>query len=226
MTAALDIAADGGVGHVGRERFEIRLRDEQLADGARSKVVETVHPVWINPPAETAAFIRWAAERYTEAPDLRPIHLVALMATYPFFGDITAAVGRMLRSSGAVDSLQVRGRMKAQWGDRDAVSVATRKCLLTLRSFGVISGDRGSTTSTAGERFCLSGDWAMWAVGALLLTRGSEMIDAPTVESAPEFFFLDVRVPATDAYPLLERLTSGDGRTVHSLRLKPGVISR
>ena len=58
----------------------------------------------------------------------------------------------------------------------------------------------------------------LWATCALLLTRGSEQTDGTTVESAPEFFFLDLRVPKGGAFPLLERTTSGDTRTIFALR--------
>ena len=218
MALALDLACEGSTGRDARERLEIRLRDTELAAVARSKVVETLHPVWLNPPAETARFTRWAIEHSPDVADLRAMNLVALMATYPFVGDVMATVGRLLRADGQVDAAQLRERLKARWGDRDAVNVAERKCILTLRWFGVLTGDRGSGISRPGERFTLTGEWAMWAIAALLLTRQIESTDALTVEAAPEFFFLDVRVPAGAAHPLLERMMSGDRRTTFAQR--------
>jgi hypothetical protein len=217
-TIALDVALDGGAGIEGRERLEISLRDENMAPVARDKVVDVLHPVWINPPDETAAFIAWAKEHAYEVADPRPVHLVALMATYPFFGGLVAIAGRMLRNEGYVDSIIVRERLKGQWGDRDSVGVATRKGILTLRSFGVLVGARGSTRSVAGVRFVMNNDWASWAACALLLTRGSETADAATVETAPELFFLDLQIGNTAKFPLLERITSSDGRSRIALR--------
>ena len=185
---------------------------------ARAKVVEMLHPVWINPPDDTRPFIAWAIEHSPEAPDLRVANLLALMGTYPFFADVLGAVGRLLRTDGFVDAVQLRDRLKARWGDRDSVSLAERKCVLTLRWFGVLEGDRGSGISRAGRSFDLAGDWAMWAVAALLLGRESELTDALTVETAPELFFVKVKVPAASAHPLLERMTSGDRRTTFGLR--------
>lgn len=78
-------------------------------------------------------------------------------------------------------------------------------------------GVRGQRLSP-GERFRLEGDWALWAVTALLPSRGSETVDALVVESAPEFFFLDLCVPRSAAYPLLERTTSGNGQTIDRRR--------
>lgn len=218
MASALDLACEGATGRDARERLEIRLRDADLADVARQKVVETIHPVWLNPPPETTPFARWAIERSPEVPDLRPVNLIALMATYPFFGDVTAAVGRLLRVDGHVDAAQLRARLKARWGDRDSVNVAERKCILTLRWFGVLEGERGSGISRAGERFKLDGDWALWTAAGLILARDIESADAATVEAAPELFFLDVRVPSRTDHPLLERSTSGDRRTTFLLR--------
>lgn len=212
-TIALNVALDGGAGIEGREHLEISLRDEIEATIAREKVVDVLHPVWINPPDETAAFIAWAKEHVDEVSDLRPVHLVALMATYPFFGGLVATAGRMLKNEGYVDSVIVRERLKGQWGDRDSVGVATRKGIQTLRSFGVLVGDRGSTRSSPGTRFAMIDDWALWAACALLLARDAESTDAAIVETAPEFFFLDLRVGGIATFPLLERVTSGDGRS-------------
>jgi hypothetical protein len=217
-TAALDVALDGGRGSEGRERLEIRMRDHGMAPAARLKVVEILHPIWINPPSETAEMIDWAREHAVEVADLRPVHLVALMATYPFFGDLVAAVGRMLKVEGSIDSVRIRERLKAKWGDRDSIGVATRKGILTLRAFGVLVGDRGATASQPGVRFAMTDDWALWAAAALLLARGSDTTDGATVETAPEFFFLDLRVPGGSRFPLLERVTSGDGRARLALR--------
>jgi hypothetical protein len=140
------------------------------------------------------------------------------MATYPFFADVLGVVGRLLRSDDKVDAVHVRQRLTARWGDRDAVNVAQRKCILTLRWFGVLSGERGSGISVAGERFTMVDEWALFTVAALLLGRDVDLIDSGTVETAPELFFLDIRVPPTAVHPLLERITSGDRRTTYALR--------
>lgn len=47
------------------------------------------------------------------------------------------------------------------------------------------------------------------------------MVDGGTVETAPEFVFLDVRVPGRRDHPLLERATSGERRVTYSLRQAP-----
>jgi hypothetical protein len=218
LDAALSIARDGDVGAVGRERLEILLRDTDLAPEARAKIVEMVHPVWINPPVETQGLIQWAVGHVDEITDPRAVHLVAIMATFPFFGDACATVGRLLRAGGEIDATQLGSRMKARWGDRDAISLATRKCLQTLRAFGALQKESGSSTSRAGERLGLEGDWGLWALAALLLTRGADALDATTAETAPEFFFLGLRVSGGAPHVLLERRTSGDGRTLYALR--------
>jgi len=211
--AALDVALDGGSGLDGRERLEIRLRDAEMAPVARSKVVKALHPVWINPPEETAAFIAWAKEHAADVAALRPVHLVALMAMYPFFGDLVAAAGRMLKNDGHVDTGLLRDRLKSRWGDRDTIAVAARKGVQTLRSFGVLVGRRGSTQSVPGVRFSMDDDWALWVAAALLLSRSGDTTDAGTVETAPEFFFLDLRVggfvqvPATRAHHVRDART-------------------
>jgi hypothetical protein len=218
MDAAMDVASSGGIGKDGRDRLDIRLRDSGLTDEARRKSVETIHPVWINPPRDTRDFITWAVERSSEVAEMRPVHLIALAATYPFFGDASAIIGRLLRSGYVIDAADVRRHLKARWGDRDAINVAVRKVIQTMRSFGVLAGGRGSAVSHQAERFPITGEWALWTAVALLLTRDAEMTNPLTVESAPEFFYLDLLLPAAGVHPLLEPMRSGDGRMTFALR--------
>jgi hypothetical protein len=187
------------------------LSDMGLPKWARVKVREIVGPVWLDPPSETASLIRWARDNVSPTSDLRAVHLLALMATYPFFDDVCIAVGRLLRLQGEVTTSDLRSRLRAKWGDREIVHVAQRMCVYTLRAFGALSVEARSVSRPA-DPLPLSGDLGMWAVHALVLARNTESIDLMEIDVAPEMFFVSLEPPQGNGYSLLERFATGTGR--------------
>jgi hypothetical protein len=222
MDAALAIGQRPGDGDQ-RALLEATLSDMGLPKWARVKVREIVGPVWLDPPNETAAFIHWARDNVDPTGDLRAIHLLALMATYPFFGDVCTAVGRLLRLQGDVTTSDLRSRLRAKWGDREIVEVAQRMCIYTLRAFGALSAEPRASVSRPAEPLLLSRDLGMWAVHALVLARNAESIDIMEVDAAPEVFFTSLEAPRGNGYPLLERFSMAGGRAefVLSQWIKP-----
>lgn len=186
-----------------------RLSETHLRPSTASRVVQVLLPVWVAPPPETKEMIEWALHNSEEATDLRGVHLVALLATYPFFGDVCTAVGRLLKLQDAVSTDEIRSRLRAQWGDRETTNTAQRNCIRTLRAFGVLDAERGASSSTAGEQFELPSSMLRWAAHALILSREAESVHEQDVSSAAEFFFLRIPSGATGDYPLLEFLNIG-----------------
>lgn len=211
LDAAFAIGRQHGDGDP-RQLLEMALSDMALAKWARIKVREIVGPVWLDPPKETASFIGWARANVDPARDLRAIHLLALMATYPFFGDVCTAVGRLLRLQGEVTTSDLRSRLRAKWGDREIVEVAQRMCIYTLRAFGALSAEPRASVSRPAEPLPLPRDLGMWAVHALVLARNAESIDLMEIDVAPEIFFTSVEAQPGNGYPLLERFSMAAGR--------------
>jgi hypothetical protein len=199
-------------GETDRRVLDLALSDEKLAKGARGKVVEVVAPVWLTPPPETARLVAWALANTDPTADLRALHLLVLMATYPFFGDVCATVGRLLRLNGEIGTGDLRERLRAKWGDREVIQVAQRKCVQTLRDFGAVHAHPRSTVSYSAPPLPLPAGMSIWAIHALVLSRDAESIDLIEVDGAPELFFTRLEVTTASAYPLLERFSQGAGR--------------
>ena len=156
--------------------------------------------------------IEWALANSREVADLRAVHLLALIAIYPFFSDVCAISGRLLRIDGEVQSAELRKRLRAKWGDREVVDVAQRKCIQTLRAFGALAGERGTVVSQPGERLPLPESLAPWAIHAVVLGRNAESIDVGEIGAAPEAFFTDIVMRGMNGYALLERFNVGPSR--------------
>jgi hypothetical protein len=141
-----------------------------------------------------------------------------MLATYPFFGDVCAALGRELSLHGQASVTSVRRRLKQRWGDRVAIDVATRAVIRTVRNLGVVSGPKGATQVKPGEQLAVPANLAPWLVHALLLSRCSQEIHEREVRASPELFMVVPPRGRSARYPYLERFTEGGDRTVLRVR--------
>src|SRR5690625_57351 len=60
------------------------------------------------------------------------------MAAYPFFKDVVLEFGRLFQLQEDVASMSIRKRMKASYGERRRVEVATSAVLSSLKAWNVI----------------------------------------------------------------------------------------
>ncbi len=227
LDTALRLAAqEGQTGHW-REILDVSLREDIPAPEARDKTLVALSHVWFTPPVMAEPMIRWAIGTAPALDDTRPLHVGALLATYPFFGEVCAAVGRMTALGQPAHTPEVRRRVRERWGDRETVDVAARRCIRTLRSLGLLVGDTGSSTSRPTDRLKVPPVLRVWLVHALLLSRGIDAVDEREVRKAPELFGLDLP-PGSQGheYPFIERHTEGGGRTVLTRRSTPPASPR
>lgn len=117
-----------------REQLLDRLAEEVPGQEACRKTVTLLTRLWMRVPEDHEALQR---EALALLPDVLPqdrvwLHWGMAMLAYPFFYDVVATVGRLLRLHGEVDSLQVRRRMRETWGQRTTLDRAIRRVLQTL----------------------------------------------------------------------------------------------
>jgi hypothetical protein len=209
-----------------RNQIEIALRDRILAAESRKKTVRAVWRTWLEPPEQAREMIAWARARSPEIGDSRPLHMGALIATHPFFGDICAAIGRELAQGGSIRVTAVRQRIRERWAARQSVDVAVRAAVRTLRSFGLVSaGPRGRTAELI-SRLEVPEELRGWLGHALLIARGVGEIDLEAVRSAPEFFMLVIGPGAPRAYGGVEVAVEGGRRGVLQLTGEPSIQGR
>ncbi len=214
LDAALRIARETDDLDSVRARLHVALGDSGLGAAARVKTVTVLVRTWADPRTECAGAIRWAREHLAAEEDMRAIHFGALLAAYPFFGDVCAAAGRVLALEESVTTPDLRERMRAAWGDRRTVHNAVQRAVKTLRAFQVLTGAAGTSVSGRGVRLPVSPRAGRWIAHTLLLSRGAEAVDEREVRSAPELFGLRLPDHLNSGYELIERHREGGGRTV------------
>jgi len=223
LDAALRIAAQEDQPSDRRDLLDVALREDLPAPAARDKTLVALSHVWLTPPVVTEPMIRWAIGTAPALDDTHPLHVGALLATYPFFGDVCAAVGRMTALGQPAHTPEIRRRVRERWGDRQTVDVAAQRCIRTLRSLGLLVGDTGSSTSRTAPRLKVPRALRAWLIHALLISRGIDAVDEREVRKAPELFGLDLPPSGGQdrEYPFIERHTEGGGRTVLTRRSIP-----
>lgn len=199
-----------------RRLLTVALRDYVSAQEAEGKTKKCLTRVWVNPPGNARAMIKWAREHPSVASDRRLLHIGALIATYPFAGSVIADIGRSLSLTGQADTLDIRRRARMRWGDRESVAVGARKVYTTLRNLGVLEGGT-KTPLVRASGVAASPTATAWLLHAVLASRTQTSMSEADAIAAPELFWADMRRPNGD-YPLLERHTEGLNRTVWEVR--------
>jgi len=204
-----------------RTALEMWMRDRIQSESGREKTVTLLARIWLEPPSSATEMIAWATEQLPAFADPRPLHIGAMLATYPFFGDACAATGRQLALAHVVHTTDLKGRLRKRWGDRGAIDVGAQSVVRTLRALAVLVGRPGRTDSTRGEHVPVPPSLTLWIAHALSLTRGTGEVDKVALESSPELFMLELASLQPDGYPFGDVFTEGGGRTVFRARTTP-----
>lgn len=122
--------------------------DDYLADalggrgggGNRGKTITVLGRIWSNVPAPCRELRDRAITTLgaVSSQERIAVHWALATAVYPFFGDVTTAVGRLLALQGDVERHAVLKRLTGSWGDRPAVSRACRAIWSSLIRWGVM----------------------------------------------------------------------------------------
>lgn len=177
--------------------------DEYLADsvsgeghsGNRGKTITVLCRVWATPPKPCRDLQQLAFQLLPDAlPDQRlALHWGMTIAAYPFFGDVMDAVGRLLSIQGDVQRGGVIQRLYETWGQRPAVSRATRAAWQSAIWWGTLSqaDERGSYTS-AKRAIRLSRPLESFLVEAALHWASSKPIAVSSLKALPCMFPFDM----------------------------------
>jgi hypothetical protein len=91
--------------------------------------------IWVAVPKHLRPFRDEGLKHVQQLPvdERLAVHWGMVMAVYPFFGAVAAAVGRLVRLQGTCAAAHVQRRLREQLGERETVARAVRR---TLRCFG------------------------------------------------------------------------------------------
>lgn len=211
LDVALRVATEHGDAADGRHLLTVALRDFVTPQEAENKTRKVLTRVWVVPPANAQAMIRWGIEHQQEMTDRRALHFGALLATFPFFGSVAAAAGRQIHLDGAADRKSLRAFARATFGERAFIDAGTSKSLATMRNLGVLDGP-GAGPFRVGSPLTVPPTFSSWFLHSLALTRQVESVRVSELSRAFELAALEID-PVASPYPLL-KLHAENGNTV------------
>jgi hypothetical protein len=211
LDVALRIATEHRKDPAARQLLGVALRDLVTRQEAENKTKKVLTRVWVAPPANVQPMIGWAIEHQEQFADRRALHYGALLATFPFFGSIAAAVGRQIHIDGAADRRTVRTHARVTFGEREFIDAGASKSIRTMRNLGVLGGPPDGPFHV-GARPLVPAALSSWFLHALILTRKVESASVADLSLAFELSFVEL-VPSALPYPFLE-MHAENGRTV------------
>ncbi len=183
----------------GRSTREVRASIRQMLGGVlaggkpRAALVKTttvlLH-IWSQVPHNALALRDRIAPVIADLspPQRLAAHWSMCMATYPFFLDVAANVGRLMTLQGEVSLVSLRRRLAERWGDRSLMPQATRKVVRSMVAWGALRDikpgqyTRGDCLVPVGERA------STFLVEAILLGSGRKSMPIPDIERHPALF--------------------------------------
>lgn len=215
LDVALRVATEHGDAPDARKLLTVALRDFVTPQEAENKTRKVLTRVWVVPPSNAHAMIRWGIEHLNEVTDRRVLHFGALLATFPFFGSMAAAVGRQIHLDGAVDRKSLKAFARSTFGEREFIDAGASKSVATMRNLGVLEGPRDGPYRV-GSDLSVPPSFSSWFLHALALTRQIETVRVTELSRAFELVALEVE-PIAAHYPLLE-MHAENGRTIAVMR--------
>lgn len=202
LDVALRVATEHGDADDARQLLTVALRDFVTPQEAENKTRKVLTRVWVVPPDNARSMIKWAIEHQTQLADRRALHFGALLATFPFFGAIAAAVGRQIHIDGVADRKSLRAFARSTFGEREFIDAGASKSLATMRNLDLLEGPKGGPY-VVGAQPTAPPMFSGWFLHALILTRQVESAGVADLTRAHELATVKIGSEVT-GYPFLE----------------------
>ena len=139
------------------------------------KVFIYLNRVWIDPPDYCKRLRDGGLEIFTKKPNADTAFLLTwgmCIASYPFFGHVAEATGRLLRLQGEVQAVQVNQRIREKYGDRHFVHRSVRYNLSTFIDLGALKQGAQKGVYAKGKVHRPKNDLEIsWLIEAVLHTQ-------------------------------------------------------
>lgn len=163
---------------------------------SRRKNITVLFRIWVSLPEECLEMRERAIDLLSK--DGESIHLCIhwgmMLIAYPFFRDVAGIIGKLLSLQGEVSLKQIQRRVAEQWGQRSTTSIAARKIVRMMASWGVLKETtiRGNYIST--KRAKIFDEGALWLTEALLRADQTKSIPLERLPSAHSAFPFEIAI--------------------------------
>lgn len=159
--------------------------------GNRAKVITILMRVWVKPPQPLRALRADGLELLARLPADQhlAVHWGMVMAVYPFWGNVAAQVGRLLRLQGHAVAAQVQRRLREQYGERETIARAARRVLRSFIDWGVLTETGTPGVYASGVSLALRDPGLIvWLTEVVLHAQAALTLPLRQVLDAPSLF--------------------------------------
>ena len=163
----------------------------QAVRGNREKIITILLKVWVTVPKELEPLRLEGLNllRQISRPEHLAVHWGMVMATYPFWADVAAQVGRLLKLQGSAVAVQIQRRVREQHGERETVSRAARRVLRSFHDWGVLSETETQGIYHPGMSLDIDDPKLLgWLIEAALRARTNGSVPLKELIESPSLF--------------------------------------
>jgi hypothetical protein len=111
----------------------------ERGDTSRTQGVNMLMKIWVSPDPELISFRNASMTFLRENPSMSlPVHWGMISAAYPFWSNVARQTGRLLALQDQLTQMQITGRLKEQYGDRQTVSRYARYVIRSFVAWGAL----------------------------------------------------------------------------------------
>ena len=157
---------------------------------ALTKTTTVLLHIWSQVPGNAVAMRDRIAPIISElSPEERlAAHWAMCMATYPFFLDVAANVGRLMSLQGEVSQSSLKRRLAEKWGDRSLMPQATRKVVRSMVAWGVLRDVKPGLYVPRDRLLSVGPQAGTFLVEAILVGSGRRSMSVGDIERHPALF--------------------------------------
>jgi hypothetical protein len=168
------------------------LATEVSGSQARRKTINVLTRIWLRVPEahqslRDEALVLWV--NVTE-PERVWLHWGLALLAYPFFRDVVATAGRLIRLQEEFTLAQVHRAVVSRWGERATLKYAVPRVLYSLSDWKILThlDQQEGRYTIVGK--CESGipEMALWLLEAALRTYPADALPLYDLQRLPELF--------------------------------------
>lgn len=115
----------------------------ERSDQTRTFAVNNLMKIWVSPDSELMPLRDASLSSMRENSSMAlAVHWGMISAVYPFWFNVARQTGRLLALQEQVTQMQIIGRMKEQYGDRQTVSRYSKYALRSFVAWGVLKDSK------------------------------------------------------------------------------------
>ncbi len=178
----------------------------------RGKTVGILLKIWVNNTNELRPFRDEGLSLLAETPveEHLAMHWGMSLATYPFFGAVVAAVGRLVELQGGVNFAQVNRRMLEKYGQRISIRRGAQRAYYSLHDWGVLMPTEEKTIYTNGAPLpIINQRLASWLIEATMFSTSVQSVPLNSAVKSPLLFPFDVTLTRINKYQRLDTFRHG-----------------